>query len=136
MGEQQRVETAGLRVAEELYRFAEDDALPGSGVESATFWQGLAELMRDFGPRNRALLQRREELQRALDAWHREHRGDDFDATAYRAFLEEIGYLEAEGPGFSITTEHVDEEIAHLPGPQLVVPVTNARYALNAANAR
>ena len=136
MGEQQRVETAGLRVAEELYRFAEDDALPGSGVESATFWQGLAELMRDFGPRNRALLQRREELQRALDAWHREHRGDNFDATAYRAFLEEIGYLEAEGPGFSITTEHVDEEIAHLPGPQLVVPVTNARYALNAANAR
>ena len=100
------------------------------------FWRGLAELLNEFGPRNRALLDRREELQNALDSWHREHRSDDFDATAYRAHLEEIGYLEAEGPDFSIETDHVDEEIAHLPGPQLVVPVTNARYALNAANAR
>ena len=100
------------------------------------FWRGLAELLNEFGPRNRALLDRREELQNALDGWHREHRSDDFDATAYRAHLEEIGYLEAERPDFSIETDHVDEEIAHLPGPQLVVPVTNARYALNAANAR
>ncbi len=130
------IEVAGLSVAEALFRFVEDEALPGSNVESDVFWRGLAELLNEFGPRNRALLDRREELQNALDSWHREHRGDDFDATAYRAHLEEIGYLEAEGPDFSIETDHVDEEIAHLPGPQLVVPVTNARYALNAANAR
>ena len=130
------IEVAGLSVAEALFRFVEDEALPGSNVESDVFWRGLAELLNEFGLRNRALLDRREELQNALDSWHREHRGDDFDATAYRAHLEEIGYLEAEGPDFSIETDHVDEEIAHLPGPQLVVPVTNARYALNAANAR
>ncbi len=130
------VEVAGLSVAEALFRFVEDEALPGSNVESGVFWRGLAELLNEFGPRNRALLDRREELQNALDGWHREHRSDDFDATAYRAHLEEIGYLEAERPDFSIETDHVDEEIAHLPGPQLVVPVTNARYALNAANAR
>ena len=130
------VEVAGLSVAEALFRFVEDEALPGSNVESGVFWRGLAELLNEFGPRNRALLDRREELQNALDGWHREHRRDDFDATAYRAHLEEIGYLEGEGPDFSIETDNVDEEIAHLPGPQLVVPVTNARYALNAANAR
>ena len=130
------IEVAALSVAEALFRFVEDEALPGSNVESDVFWRGLAELLNEFGPRNRALLDRREELQNALDSWHREHRSDDFDATAYRAHLEEIGYLEAEGPDFSIETDHVDEEIAHLPGPQLVVPVTNARYALNAANAR
>ena len=130
------VEVAGLSVAEALFRFVEDEALPGSNVESGVFWRGLAELLDGFGPRNRALLDRREDLQNALDTWHREHRGDDFDATAYRAHLEEIGYLEAEGPDFAIETDNVDEEIAHLLGPQLVVPVTNARYALNAANAR
>ena len=130
-----RIHVADLAVAPVLHRFVEDEALPGLEVDPAAFWQGLADLIHDFAPRNRALLERREELQSAIDAWHRRHR-EDFDPTDYRAFLEESGYLEPGGDDFSIETEHVDDEIAHLPGPQLVVPVTNARYALNAANAR
>ena len=131
-----RINVADLAVAPVLHRFVEEEALPGLDVEPARFWQGLADLFHDFAPRNRTLLERREELQSALDAWHRRHRADDFDPTAYRAFLEESGYLEPEGADFSIDTEHVDDEIAHIPGPQLVVPITNARYSLNAANAR
>ena len=131
-----RIQVADLAVAPVLHRFVEEEALPGLDVQPAAFWQGLAELIHDFGPRNRALLERREELQSALDAWHLRHRDDDFNPTSYRAFLEESGYLEPEGEDFSIDTEHVDDEIAHIPGPQLVVPITNARYSLNAANAR
>jgi len=131
-----RVQVAGLAVAPVLHRFVEHEALPGLEVEAEAFWQGLAGLFRDFAPRNRELLDRREELQSAIDAWHRRHRDDGFVATTYRAFLEESGYLEAEGDDFSIDTDNVDDEIAHIPGPQLVVPITNARYALNAANAR
>jgi len=123
-------------VAPVLHRFVEQEALPGLDVEPARFWQGLADLFIQFAPRNRVLLERREELQSAIDAWHLRHREDGFDATSYRAFLEESGYLEAEGDDFSIDTENVDDEISQLPGPQLVVPITNARYALNAANAR
>jgi malate synthase len=131
-----RIQVADLAVAPVLHRFVEEEALPGLDVQPATFWQGLADLIHDFGPRNRVLLERREELQSALDAWHLRHQNDDFDPTSYRAFLEESGYLEPEGDDFSIDTEHVDDEIAHIPGPQLVVPITNARYSLNAANAR
>jgi malate synthase len=131
-----RIEVADLAVSPVLHRFVEEEALPGLDVEPAAFWQGLADMIHDFGPRNRALLERREELQSALDTWHLRHRDDDFDPTSYRAFLEESGYLEPEGDDFSIDTEHVDDEIAHIPGPQLVVPITNARYSLNAANAR
>ena len=136
MSNRDQVELAGLSVAGVLHRFIEEEALPDSGVGSETFWQGLSDLVHDYGPRNRAALEHREALQTALDGWHREHRGDDFDPSAYRAFLEELSYLEPEGPDFLIDTENVDAEIADLPGPQLVVPVTNARYALNAANAR
>ena len=92
--------------------------------------------MHDLAPANRELLARREALQAEIDAWHKAHRGPPADPDAYRAFLTDIGYLVPEGPDFSIETSHVDEEIAHIAGPQLVVPVTNARYALNAANAR
>jgi malate synthase len=136
MSDRDPVEVAGLSVAGVLHRFIEEEALPGSGVDSETFWQGLSDLVHDYGPRNREALAHREALQTALDGWHREHRGDDFDPAAYRAFLEELNYLEPEGADFLIDTENVDAEIADLPGPQLVVPVTNARYALNAANAR
>ena len=131
-----RIEVAGLQVAEELHAFVETQALPGSGVESQAFWDGLSKLIHDFGPRNRALLEKREDLQAKIDAWHIANRGNAHDHEAYKAFLAEIGYLLPEGDSFEIDTANVDPEIATVPGPQLVVPITNARYALNAANAR
>jgi len=131
-----RVERNGLAVAAELAHFVEGDALPGTGVAPAAFWAGFASLLNDLAPKNRALLARRDELQGRIDAWHIAHRAAPHDHHAYRAFLEEIGYLLPQGPDFQIDTDHVDPEIASVPGPQLVVPVTNARYALNAANAR
>jgi malate synthase len=119
-----------------LARFVEDEALPGTGIEAGTFWTGLAGLLADFAPKNRALLAKRDELQAKIDAWHIARRGQPHDHAAYKAFLAEIGYLLPEGPAFTIETTNVDPEVAKVPGPQLVVPVTNARYALNAANAR
>jgi malate synthase len=131
-----RVDRSGLKVAELFANFIEAEALPGTGVTAAAFWDGLAGMVRDFGPKNRAFLEKREALQSQIDLWHLERKGQDHDAAAYRAFLEEIGYLVPEGPDFRIETTKVDEEFATKPGPQLVVPITNARYALNAANAR
>ncbi|MDA3039252.1 MAG: malate synthase G [Actinomycetota bacterium] len=130
-----------LTVGPELHAFLVDEALPGNGVAPEVFWAGFAELINRFGPRNRALLERRAEIQSAIDAWHRDQRlnggalGQE-GLAGYRTFLEELGYLVPEGPPFAIDTAGVDPEISTLPGPQLVVPVTNARYALNAANAR
>ncbi len=132
----ERVARAGLQVAAEMAAFVESRVLPGTGVTEQAFWAGLDGLVHDLGPKNRALLARREEIQQQIDAWHVARRGQPQDAAAYTAFLREIGYLVPEGPDFAIETENVDPEIAALPGPQLVVPVTNARYALNAANAR
>ena len=132
----ERLDRAGLRVEAVLARFVEDEALPGTGIESGAFWTGFAALLADFAPKNRALLARRDELQAKIDAWHIARRGQPHDHAAYKAFLADIGYLLPEGPAFSIETTHVDPEVASVPGPQLVVPVTNARYALNAANAR
>ena len=132
----ERVNREGLAVDAALARFIEEEALPGTGIDAAVFWAGFARLLRDFTPRNRALLQQRAELQDRVDAWHRERRGQPHDAAAYRSFLEEIGYLEPEGADFEIATDRLDPEIARIAGPQLVVPITNARYALNAANAR
>ena len=131
-----RVQAEGLEIAPELYRFLVEEALPGSGVEESQLWRGLSSLVGNFSGRNRELLARRVELQSPLDAWHRERRHGPFDVVAYRALLEEIGYLVPEPSGTTITTEGVDDEIAEITGPQLIVPVMNARYALNAANAR
>ena len=125
-----------LSVAPVLHDFLEKEVFPGTQVAAAAFWKGLAELLRDLMPINEALLARRDELQTRIDEWHRKHPGAAFDAAAYRRFLTEIGYLTDEGAAFQIETAHVDPEIAHIAGPQLVVPVDNARYALNAANAR
>ncbi|MEM8924407.1 MAG: malate synthase G [Actinomycetota bacterium] len=130
------VSEAGLLVHPELHRFCTQEALPASGIEPDAFWAGLADLVDRFGPRNRELLEIRAELQRAVDAWHRSRVGQEHDPVAYRSFLEDLGYLVPEGPDFEIEVDHIDPEIASVPGPQLVVPVTNARYALNAANAR
>ena len=130
------IEAGGLRIDRDLHRFVTDEALPGTGVAAAAFWDGFGALVRDLAPRNRALLDRRDALQRAIDSWHEARAGQEFDAGAYQAFLREIGYLVPEPAPFAIATANVDPEIAHIAGPQLVVPVTNGRYALNAANAR
>jgi len=131
-----RIERNGLQVASELVAFVEDQALPGTGVSKEAFWTGLAGLVEGMGDENRALLAKRADIQGKIDAWHLEHRGQPHDAAAYKGFLTEIGYLVPEGPDFEVETQNVDPEIAHVPGPQLVVPITNARFALNAANAR
>ncbi|MGI9246710.1 MAG: malate synthase G, partial [Steroidobacteraceae bacterium] len=131
-----RIEKSGLRVARELHDMLEREALPAAGVAPDVFWEGLSDLVHALGPKNRALLDRRDALQARIDAWHRERRGAPLDPVAYRAFLAEIGYIVPEGADFAIDTTNVDPEIASMPGPQLVVPVMNARFALNAANAR
>ena len=130
------VEAGGLRVARALYDFIAEEAIPGTGIDPARFWQGVAAMVRDLAPRNRALLARRDALQAQIDQWHQTHRAAPIDPAAYAAFLREIGYLVPEPEDFAIGTANVDPEIAAIAGPQLVVPVTNARYALNAANAR
>ncbi|CAN5587811.1 malate synthase G [soil metagenome] len=127
---------SSLLVDEQLVDFVEHEVLPAVGLDAATFWDGLSELISTMSDRNRTLLARRDDLQVAIDEWHRQHVGRAHDAHAYRAFLTEIGYLVDEGDPFTIETVDVDPEIATIAGPQLVVPVTNARYALNAANAR
>ncbi|OIQ33546.1 MAG: malate synthase G [Alphaproteobacteria bacterium MedPE-SWcel] len=126
----------GMQVASELAEFIETKALPGTGVSADAFWAGLSGLVNGMGDENRALLAERAAIQSKIDAWHLGRRGQPHDAAAYKSFLEEIGYLVPEGADFEIETAGVDPEIAHLPGPQLVVPITNARFALNAANAR
>ncbi|MGO8861129.1 MAG: malate synthase G [Acidimicrobiales bacterium] len=127
------VDVGGVGVATQLYRFLVEEALPGSGTSAERLWQGLVGLVDRFAPRNQALLAERARLQGQIDDWHRHH---PFDMGRYRDFLESIGYLLAPGPPFTISTRDVDPEISTVAGPQLVVPVMNARYALNAANAR
>ncbi|MFG0230719.1 malate synthase G [Achromobacter sp. 413638] len=132
----QRIEHHGLQVAANLNQFIEQEALPGTGLDAASFWQGFSALVHDLAPKNRALLAERDRLQAELDAWHRAHPGPIADPAAYRKFLEGIGYLLPQPAQVRATTENVDTEISQQAGPQLVVPVSNPRYALNAANAR
>ena len=125
-----------LKISDQLVDFIENNALPGTDVSPDKFWSAFASMLGKFTARNRALLANRGELQSKIDAWHVENRGQALDAAAYQAFLRQIGYLVPEGPDFQIDTENTDPEIASIAGPQLVVPVNNARYAINAANAR
>jgi len=131
-----RTLVAGLSVAKELFNFIETQVLPGLRVTPDHFWTGLSEITHELGPKNRTLLVEREVMQAKIDQWHIDNRGREHDSAAYHAFLSEIGYLVAEPNEFKISTQNVDPEIASIPGPQLVVPIMNARYALNAANAR
>ncbi len=131
-----RVKKGGLQVARSWAEFISTKALPGTGVDEAKFWAGLDALIHDLAPRNRALIAKRADLQAKISAWHAARKGKPHDAGAYKAMLIEIGYLVPEGSDFKVETTNVDDEIARIAGPQLVVPVMNARYALNAANAR
>ena len=132
----ERTTRHGLQVATELYRFIEDQVLPGTGVASDKFWSGFDAIVAELAPKNIALLAERDRLQTEIDSWHKAHPGPIADMPAYRAFLESIGYLVAQPASIKVTTANVDAELAVQAGPQLVVPVLNARYALNAANAR
>ncbi|MFK7974957.1 MAG: malate synthase G [Halioglobus sp.] len=131
-----RIQEGGLQVAPELHELLVNEIAPGIGLEPATFWAALEELVSTFGPRNQELLAVRDDMQTKIDEWHRANPGPSYDKGAYKAFLQDIGYLLPEGEDFTVTTQNVDDEVATLAGPQLVVPVMNARYALNAANAR
>ncbi|MDO8545414.1 MAG: malate synthase G [Opitutaceae bacterium] len=130
------VNVAGLSVARVLHDFVARDVAPVAGLSPDAFWGAFERIVRELGPRNRALLDRRDALQRQIDAWHRTRPGADFSPREYERFLTDIGYLVPVPPAFSISTDNIDPEIATIAGPQLVVPVMNARYALNATNAR
>jgi malate synthase len=130
-----RITVEGLRIAPQLHDFVVQQAMPGTDIDAKQFWTGLSKIVHDLAPKNRALLKKRDDIQAKIDAWHRAHPGP-VDMAVYKAFLKDIGYLVDEGPDFKVTTRNVDREIAQVAGPQLVVPVMNARYALNAANAR
>src|SRR5580692_8725095 len=131
-----RVRVEDLEIDSRLHDFVGQEAAAGTAVEPAAFWRGFAGLVRRLAPRNAALLARRDTLQAQIDAWHERHPGASFDPADYRAFLADIGYLQPDPQAFAVGTAVVAAEIARLAGPRLVVPVTNARYALNAANAR
>ena len=132
----ERVQVGGLQVAKVLYDFVNSEAIPGTGLTAEQFWEGTTQVLKDLAPKNRALLEKRDALQAQIDEWHLARKGQAHDAEAYKAFLQEIGYLLPEAADFQASTQNVDDEIARMAGPQLVVPVTNARFALNAANAR
>ncbi|MFS2161673.1 malate synthase G [Pseudomonas sp. Pseusp122] len=132
----EHVQVGGLQVAKVLFDFVNNEAIPGTGLDATAFWTGADALIHELAPKNKALLAKRDDLQAKIDAWHQSNAGKAHDAPAYKAFLEDIGYLLPEVADFQVSTQNVDEEIARMAGPQLVVPVMNARFALNASNAR
>jgi len=132
----EHVQVGGLQVAKVLFDFVNNEAIPGTGVSVEQFWAGAEKIINDLAPKNKALLSKRDTLQAQIDAWHQARKGQAHDAVAYKAFLQEIGYLLPEASDFQVSTQNVDDEIARVAGPQLVVPVMNARFALNASNAR
>ncbi|AHL36331.1 malate synthase [Pseudomonas brassicacearum] len=132
----EHVQVGGLQVAKVLFDFVNNEAIPGTGLTADAFWAGADKVIHDLAPKNKALLAKRDDFQAQIDAWHQARAGQAHDAVAYKAFLQDIGYLLPEAADFQATTQNVDDEIARMAGPQLVVPVMNARFALNASNAR
>ena len=136
MKKEQYVTTEDLSISENLYKFVNDKLLPKTRIKTKDFWKGFSEVISELAPKNKVLLEKRDELQKKIDSWHKERKGEKFDIKKYTEFLKKIAYLKKTGPNFKIRTKKVDSEIAKICGPQLVVPISNARYALNAANAR
>ncbi len=132
----EHVQVGGLQVAKVLFDFVNNEAIPGTGITADQFWAGADKVIHDLAPKNKALLAKRDDFQARIDTWHQTHAGQAHDPVAYKAFLQDIGYLLPEAADFQATTQNVDDEIARMAGPQLVVPVMNARFALNASNAR
>jgi len=132
----EHVQVGGLQVAKVLFDFVNNEAIPGTGITADQFWAGADKVIHDLAPKNKALLAKRDDFQARIDTWHQTHAGQVHDPVAYKAFLQDIGYLLPEAADFQATTQNVDDEIARMAGPQLVVPVMNARFALNASNAR
>lgn len=132
----EHVQVGGLQVAKVLFDFVNNEAIPGTGLTAEKFWAGADKVIHDLAPKNKALLAKRDDIQARIDGWHQSRAGQAHDAVAYKAFLQDIGYLLPEAADFQATTQNVDDEIARMAGPQLVVPVMNARFALNASNAR
>ncbi|MDN5419713.1 MAG: malate synthase G [Pseudomonadales bacterium] len=132
----EHVQVGGLQVAKVLFDFVNNEAIPGTGITADQFWAGADKVIHDLAPKNKALLAKRDDFQAWIDTWHQTHAGQAHDPVAYKAFLQDIGYLLPEAADFEASTQNVDDEIARMAGPQLVVPVMNARFALNASNAR
>ena len=132
----EHVQVGGLQVAKVLFDFVNNEAIPGTGITADQFWAGADKVIHDLAPKNKALLAKRDDFQARIDTWHQTHAGQAHDPVAYKAFLQDIGYLLPEAADFQASTQNVDDEIARMAGPQLVVPVMNARFALNASNAR
>ena len=132
----EHVQVGGLQVAKVLFDFVNNEAIPGTGLTADKFWADADKVIHDLAPKNKALLAKRDDFQARIDGWHQARAGQPHDAVAYKAFLQDIGYLLPEAADFQATTQNVDDEIARMAGPQLVVPVMNARFALNASNAR
>ncbi len=131
-----RIQQGSLNIDSTLYNLVNEQIIPGTGIEADAFWQSFESILSDLAPKNRALLVKRDDLQHQIDVWHQERAGHAIDPVEYKTFLQQIGYLVPEIDDFEITTENVEPEIATQAGPQLVVPIMNARFALNAANAR
>ena len=131
-----RVQCAGLSIDGSLDSFVRQEILPGLGMDGDGFWKSLAAILSEMSPKNRELLEKRDRFQSSIDVWHLERKGQSHNAENYRSFLNSIGYVVPQGEAFQISTQNVDPEISKIAGPQLVVPLSNARYALNAANAR
>mgnify|MGYP001262354902 FL=1 len=130
------IKTNAVQVEQNFYNFVNDEVLPGTSLDHTDFWYQASNMLKNFYKPNKLLLQDRQRMQSQLDEWNKKNKGKNFQIDEYKAFLKKIGYLKNDGPDFKITTKNVDSEIAKISGPQLVVPVTNPRYAINAANAR